>query len=184
MTAEQRRRENDMRNERRRSDPERYRAVMKQWRDANPDKIRTHHARWLAKNPDYYRQYEQSRRERPPGYNLEKQREWRKRNIERERSRHRRYWARLRELRPEQHREKGRRANARARKVPMDQLASEFAAVLRADPCCYCGSHDRLTIDHIEPVALGGTSDWDNLTASCKSCNSSKHTRRLLEFLA
>lgn len=40
--------------------------------------------------------------------------------------------------------------------------------------CACCGSTNNLTIDHIIPVAKGGTSDLDNLQVLCYWCNLSK----------
>jgi uncharacterized protein YdaU (DUF1376 family) len=42
--------------------------------------------------------------------------------------------------------------------------------------CCRCGSSDGLTIDHILPRIVGGTSVPGNLRVLCKSCNSSRPT--------
>lgn len=49
--------------------------------------------------------------------------------------------------------------------------------VLRRDDytCRYCRSREEaLTIDHVLPVALGGSDDPSNLVACCKDCNSGK----------
>ncbi len=70
-----------------------------------------------------------------------------------------------------------------ARRIGWTEESSAYATILLRDPCCYCGSKGRLTIDHIVPIAEGGSNDWTNLTAACKSCNSRKHTRQLLPFL-
>lgn len=67
------------------------------------------------------------------------------------------------------------------------EAADQYDRILRADPCCYCGQREpgRISaIDHIHPLSLGGSADWDNLTAACKGCNSSKKARPLLYFLA
>ncbi len=40
--------------------------------------------------------------------------------------------------------------------------------------CLECGSAVDLTIDHIHPVAWGGTNDASNLQTLCRSCNSVK----------
>jgi len=71
--------------------------------------------------------------------------------------------------------------NYRARKNWNDL---EYVSVLNGDPCCYCGGPGPIFIDHIEPQSLGGTNDWDNLTAACGSCNSSKNATPLLLWLA
>jgi hypothetical protein len=49
--------------------------------------------------------------------------------------------------------------------------------ILRRDDntCRYCHATDSpLTIDHVVPVALGGTDEPSNLVACCKDCNAGK----------
>ncbi len=51
--------------------------------------------------------------------------------------------------------------------------------VLRRDnhACRYCGAmapEAKLTIDHVLPVALGGSDDPDNLVTACRDCNAGK----------
>ena len=46
--------------------------------------------------------------------------------------------------------------------------------------CVYCGSTDKLVIDHIQPVADGGTDDMENLATACWLCNAGKADRPLL----
>lgn len=42
------------------------------------------------------------------------------------------------------------------------------------DECCvYCGDYAN-TVDHIIPLDLGGTDDFNNLVAACARCNYSK----------
>ena len=43
--------------------------------------------------------------------------------------------------------------------------------------CQHCGTGQRLTIDHVKPVVLGGGNGAENLQALCKSCNSRKGAR-------
>lgn len=49
--------------------------------------------------------------------------------------------------------------------------------------CCYCGSRDYLSIDHLIPTKRGGANTGDNLVWACRSCNSSKCARDALEWL-
>ena len=51
--------------------------------------------------------------------------------------------------------------------------------VLRRDnhTCRYCGATApgaQITVDHVTPVALGGTDDSANLVAACRDCNAGK----------
>lgn len=56
--------------------------------------------------------------------------------------------------------------------------------------CWYCGSDLFLrglfvgAIDHVKPVAHGGTNDPDNLVPACKPCNQLKLDKTLAEFRA
>jgi hypothetical protein len=43
--------------------------------------------------------------------------------------------------------------------------------------CAYCGSAEKLVIDHIVPVIRGGWTAEDNLIAACKGCNAGKAGR-------
>jgi 5-methylcytosine-specific restriction endonuclease McrA len=60
--------------------------------------------------------------------------------------------------------------------------AINYGVCLRYDPCAYCGTPAE-TIDHVDPKRRGGTSDWWNLTATCRDCNKFKYTDSLLIFL-
>ena len=40
--------------------------------------------------------------------------------------------------------------------------------------CAYCGSEDRLTIDHILPQSKGGLDVTKNVVCCCHDCNQSK----------
>ena len=50
--------------------------------------------------------------------------------------------------------------------------------------CCYCGSREYLSVDHLIPTKRGGENTGDNLVWACRSCNSSKCARDVLEWLA
>lgn len=48
--------------------------------------------------------------------------------------------------------------------------------------CSYCGNSTALSIDHIFPKKFGGLDDSENLVLACKSCNSSKGERDLIQW--
>lgn len=77
-----------------------------------------------------------------------------------------------------------RAKNHRRRGAAMDDTARQYAAILTNDPCCYCGSYEGgVEIDHIMPIASGGTGDWANLTRACRNCNGAKTDKSLMVFL-
>jgi len=43
--------------------------------------------------------------------------------------------------------------------------------------CVYCHVVSNLVVDHMVPIAQGGTDDIDNLALACKACNSGKAGR-------
>jgi len=43
--------------------------------------------------------------------------------------------------------------------------------------CQYCGSKDKLSIDHVIPVSRGGSNNFENCVASCIPCNVKKDNR-------
>lgn len=53
--------------------------------------------------------------------------------------------------------------------------------VLAEPICAYCGGLATV-IDHILPIALGGTNDLANLTPACRDCNHEKHAMTVDEW--
>lgn len=51
--------------------------------------------------------------------------------------------------------------------------------------CQYCGdrpARDKLTIDHVNPRARGGRSEWENVVVACQACNARKGSRLLADI--
>ena len=52
--------------------------------------------------------------------------------------------------------------------------------------CIYCGAtaeDDTLTLDHLQPVELGGGNGAGNLVTCCRRCNGAKGSRSVRQFL-
>lgn len=49
--------------------------------------------------------------------------------------------------------------------------------------CNYCGSNENLALDHIFPQKFGGKDDAENLVFACRTCNSSKGKKDLMEWM-
>lgn len=50
--------------------------------------------------------------------------------------------------------------------------------------CNYCGSTENLEIDHVFAQKFGGKDKADNFILSCRSCNSSKGKKDLMEWMS
>lgn len=63
--------------------------------------------------------------------------------------------------------------------VPYKRIMISRKNILRRDRfhCQYCGSRDRLTVDHVLPRSRGGRDKWENLVAACTRCNNRKGNR-------
>lgn len=125
--------------------------------------------------------------------NRDREREYNRLYSQKNRDRRRLYDRTRRELRaeqckswrtPERSREFANRRRALKLSVtvgdPVELL--QYAAILRKDPCSYCGATTE-SEDHIQPLSRGGDHAWWNLTAACRRCNSQKNSRTLLEYL-
>jgi hypothetical protein len=60
----------------------------------------------------------------------------------------------------------------------------ERLKMLIPQACCYCGSRESLSVDHLIPTKRGGANCGDNLVWACRPCNSSKGARDALEWMA
>ena len=49
--------------------------------------------------------------------------------------------------------------------------------------CIYCGSKERLTLDHVIPKSKGGPNTWKNLVTCCGDCNVKKGDKKVEDFL-
>lgn len=67
-------------------------------------------------------------------------------------------------------------------KMNIHSLYDDEKTKLNTHSCCYCGSLQKLSIDHLIPRKMGGTDCADNLIYCCKSCNSSKNKTDLIEW--
>jgi 5-methylcytosine-specific restriction endonuclease McrA len=67
-------------------------------------------------------------------------------------------------------------------RLPANAVTFSRRNVFKRDrfTCQYCGRQpggDELTIDHVIPRSLGGTSTWENCVLACIECNSAKADR-------
>lgn len=67
-----------------------------------------------------------------------------------------------------------------------DVSISDAEFLLDIDTCYYCGCQlgEFYTLEHKEPLKLGGPHRLDNLCKACPECNQEKHIQTELDYLA
>jgi len=101
---------------------------------------------------------------------------WRAENIEHVRAVDRKY----RESHKELWAAKERRRRAKQLANPVFKISAKELKRLYDSACVYCGSCERITLDHVIPIHLGGSHSIGNLVPACGACNFSKGSKLLM----
>lgn len=136
----------------------------RQWRKDNPDRCREYHRVYAERYSEKERQrhFLKSRRyalENPEAVRLSSRR-WSSKN-----------------------KEKVALKNANRRAKTREFLVTEKdIARIYAQPCSNCELKEHITLDHIVPLARGGNHSVGNFQPLCRSCNSSKGAKLMMEW--
>lgn len=145
-------------------------------------KAREYARQWRINNPDKCREYH---------------RVYAEKYSEKERERHRLKAAKRKLLRPkaqaiadkkwikahpEANRAKSHKRRVRIRNSEVLLILPKELKRLYRMPCSFCGTIEKITADHIIPIARGGRHSIGNLQALCLSCNASKNDRTITEW--
>jgi hypothetical protein len=72
-------------------------------------------------------------------------------------------------------------------RIPWSEWKEIRVQIFRRDDftCVYCSTRKELTqleVDHLVPIAKGGTNEFGNLVTACSDCNSQKRARLLKDW--
>lgn len=147
----------------RQNNREQVRAFKNAWNQAHPEKARARTRAWVAANPEKKR-----------ANNIA----WEKANREKMRAKERKWAANN----PQKVAEKNLRRQGRVLAKGIFRINKKEVEKLLSMPCFYCGEAKNQTLDHVIPVSRGGAHSIGNLVTACKSCNSSKRDRTIMEW--
>jgi 5-methylcytosine-specific restriction endonuclease McrA len=160
------------------------RDYMRRWRDANPkaakERQRSHY--WAA--PDRARDYARRTYEKLKQRKVLAKRAERKVNPNGYREANTKFYR----ANVAKHRAWGRNYKARKRGSTGAHTAAEVAEILKAQGhrCAYCRTDlhkAKRHVDHIQPLARGGSNDRTNLQWLCAPCNLSKGAKDPVQFV-
>lgn len=126
-----------------------------EWARANREAINAYRVEWYARNA-----------ERQRAYHREHYRTWGTRNRDR--------------LNGAAHRRRSRTRDNGIYRVSASDIRKMRAR--QSGECSYCGRVANLTVDHIIPIARGGSHSPGNLILACGPCNRSKGARTVMEW--
>jgi hypothetical protein len=158
--------------------PEQEHARKKRWADKNKEKTREKDREWRAKNPEKVKAWKQKNYYKDPEKARERSHNWKASNKEKLRE----YYRSYREKNLEQtilwtHQRRARiKGNGGTFTVKQwRDLCEKYG-----NKCLRCGRTDqKLTIDHVIPIVLGGLNVIENIQPLCRSCNCKKNKKHI-----
>lgn len=154
---------------------------------ANPEPTKARVKAWAESNPERYEKGRKARYGSAKEVYVEKAKRWAEQNEERRREIAREWARRNPETVRTNNRISGGRRRKRMRENGINIDRESWDAIMSISPhiCLYCGTdHDKLTMDHFVPVALGGRTEPGNLLPCCQPCNSKKSAMPPEKWLA
>lgn len=166
----------------------------RKWETANKDKVRAYREKWNEKNPEkvrfYATKYLKNKEKRQPLTKEEKKekariqrKNWEAKNHEKVKERNKNKWIKY----ADNVRTNTRNRKARLRNSIGTHTASDIRKLkkLQKNQCAICKTsiNAGFHVDHVFPIARGGTNDINNLQILCETCNTSKGAKDPIEFM-
>lgn len=161
---------------------DRMKFLRKRWRRENLAKAKSALKKWRKQNVEHEKAWRQKYHKLHRAYRLEWTRNWRIRNILKVRTYAKQYSLRKDVRARAVHH--ARLTRIKRRQVEGTFTIAEWTALKEkwGNRCAYCGAVRPLTVDHVHPLARGGTNYITNILPACKPCNCAKKAKTLGEW--
>lgn len=159
------------------------RAYLYQWRKDNPDKLRVINDRWDSKHPDRIKESGQSLYKRNRDEKIQYAKEYYEKNKDALKPKKKQWqMANLDACRLSG---QNRRAAKLERGGCLSKGLKSKLFALQRGKCACCGLPlgDKYHLDHIMPLALGGSNTDDNIQLLRQRCNNQKHAKHPVDFM-
>jgi 5-methylcytosine-specific restriction endonuclease McrA len=133
------------------------------WNKANSERRKIITNNYVLRNPEKRRETNKLNHLKNRNKRLIQTKEWRLANMDKARS----YVLKRRGL-----------IKSTAKQISIKEINKLYSS-----SCKYCGSNDKIEIDHIVPLSKGGRHSIGNLAPACRKCNASKGDKFLIEWL-
>lgn len=147
----------------RKKNPEAKNRAIAKWRANNPEKVIADKKAWRIANKDLV--------------NAQK-REWNKNNKDKVREMNQRSYAKN----PAMFVMNAQKRYAKQKGVEQRLVKKSDYFKMYQKPCIYCGSYERIEIDHIQPIEKNGRHAIGNLAPACLPCNRSKSDLYVMQW--
>lgn len=135
-----------------------------------------------AENPERHREYKKRYRDNNPEHARIKNRAWHEKNREKANDASRNW----RRLNPEMKRAHDHNRRARLKQASGTHTADDIVLIFKMQrgKCAYCriSIKNGYDVDHIIPLAKGGTNWARNIQLTCEPCNQTKHAADPITF--
>lgn len=163
-----------------------YKKRIKRWREENKEHLKIKDKEWRNKNKEHKR---------------EKDRIYHKKYYQLHKNKRKIYMKKYKSENPIRYKLQKQRYNlsekgkicstkyvhkrlSRIRNSKFNLSSKDIELIFSKFDCCvYCGSKERLTLDHVIPISKGGETSIKNLVVACQRCNTSKGDKNVLDWL-
>lgn len=150
------------------ANPEQEKLRVRAYREANKAKRNAANAVWRAENPEKVKSSQDAYHAKNPGKANKKSSDWREKNPA--------------QVRIQRHNRRALVLSAGG-SLSKGLLAKLFELQKGMCPCCKQPLGDKYHMDHVMPLALGGTNTDDNIQLLRATCNQKKHAKHPVDFM-